>query len=359
MDMNPLNQQVSDVLDNRRSALAALMVAREFLRHPELEKRYGVAGRDRCLEDAGYHLAYLSQAIAADSAALFGDYVGWVKVMLAKRGIPAMDLAGLLETMKESLQQELLPAFSRLACDFLDHGLQQLPHLSDDVPCFIAEGTPLAPLATQYLQALLRGERHIASKLILDAAQNGIAVRDLYLQVFQRTQYETGRLWQVNRISVAQEHYCTAATQLIMSQLYPCVFGGEKTRGALVAACVSGDLHEIGVRMVSDFFELDGWRTYYLGANVPMSAVVQAVVQRQAHALAISATISYHVRAVASLIAAVRRAPECSGVKILVGGYPFKTAPDLWKMIGADGSAPDAQDAVILGNRLTNQTLAE
>ena len=355
--MNALNQQVSEALNARRSVLAAQMVAREFIRHPELEQRYGNAGREKCLEDAGYHLAYLAQAISADSAGLFCNYVGWAKVMLAKRGVPAMDLAGLLETMKESLQQELPPELSPLACDFLDNGLRQLPQLSDDVPCFIAEGTPLAPLARQYLQALLRGERHIASKLMLDSAQHGIAVRDLYLHVFQRSLYETGRLWQLNQISVAQEHYCTAATQLIMSQLYPYIFGNEKTHGVLVATCVAGDLHEIGARMVSDFFEMDGWHTYYLGANVPPSAVVQTLVQRQADVLAISATITYHVRSVESLIAAVRRRPECCRAKILVGGYPFKVALDLWKMIGADGSASDAQEAVILANRLTNQSL--
>jgi PAS domain S-box-containing protein len=353
--MHLLSQQVSDALNTRRPAIAAQMVARELARQPELEQRHGDAGRERCLEDAGYHLAYLAQAIAADSVALFGDYVGWAKVMLAKRGIPALDLGGLLEVMKETLQQELPPEFSRLAGHFLDHGLQRLPQLSDDVPCFIAGDTPLAPLARAYLQALLRGERQIASQLILDAARQGTAVRDLYLQVFQRTQYEIGRLWQVNQISVAQEHYCTAATQLIMSQLHPYIFGGEKTRGTLVATCVSGELHEIGVRMVSDFFEMDGWHTYYLGANTPVSAVVQTLVDRQAAALAISATITYHVRGVESLIAAVRRTPDCGGVKILVGGYPFKIDPGLWKLIGADGSAPDAEAAIRLANRLTNQ----
>jgi methanogenic corrinoid protein MtbC1 len=229
---------------------------------------------------------------------------------------------------------------------------------SDEAPCIIAEGAPLAPLARAYLQSLLRGDRHIASKLMLNAAENGIAVRDLYLQVFQPAQYEVGRLWQVNQLSVAQEHYCTAATQLIMSQLYPYVFGGEKTRGAIVAACVNGELHEIGVRMVSDFLEMDGWHTYYLGANVPAPAVVQSVVQRQARALAISATLTPHVRKVESLIAAVRRTPECSRVKILVGGFPFKTDPDLWKIIGADGSAPDAQAATLLANRLTEESIA-
>ena len=302
------------------------------------------------LEDTGFHLDYLIQAIDADSTDLFANYIGWAKIMLAKRNVPATYLASLLASMTESSRQELPPEFSPLACDYLEGALQRLPQMPDDLPTCLAEGTPLAALAGEYLQALLRGERQVASQLILDTVRRGTPVRDLYLHVFQRTQHEIGRLWQVNQISVAQEHYCTAATQLVMSQLYPYIFGGEKTHGTLVATCVAGDLHEIGARMVCDFFEMDGWRTYYLGANVPSPSVIQALIKQQATVLAISATITYHVRAVAALILAVRGTPECSGVKILVGGYPFKVAPDLWRDIGADGSAPDAQAAILLAN---------
>jgi MerR family transcriptional regulator, light-induced transcriptional regulator len=356
--MNALNQQVSEALNSRRSELVVDMVAREFVRYPEFEERFGKTIRARMLEDTGFHLDYLIQAIDADSTDLFANYIGWAKIMLAKRGVPVMYLASLLTSMTESLRQELPPKFRPLACDYLDGALQRLPQLPDDLPTCITEGTPLAALAVEFLQALLRGERHVASKLILDSVQQGTPVRDIYLHVFQRTQYEIGRLWQVNQISVAQEHYCTAATQLIMSQLYPHIFGGEKTHGTLVATCVSGDLHEIGARMVCDFFEMDGWHTHYLGANVPTPSVVQTVVELRATVLAISATITYHVRAVAALIVAVRRTPECAGVKILVGGYPFKIAPDLWRTIGADGSAPDAQGAILLANRFASQPLA-
>ena len=354
MHMNELNQRVTEALDTRRSELAAQMVAREFGRHPELERRYGKAGREKCLQDAGYHLAYLAQAIACDSQTLFVDYIGWAKVMLAKRGIPASDLAGLIENMKESLRAELPPDLSQMACRYLASALQQLPQLPNDVSSFISESTSLA---AQYLQALLRGDRHFASKLILAAVQQGTSVRDIYLQVFERTQHEIGRLWQVNQISVAQEHYCTAATQQIMSQLYPYIFGTDKTRGTLVAACITGDLHEIGARMLCDFFEIDGWRTHYLGADVPARDVIQTVVQYKAAVLAISATITYHVSAVKVLVAAVRCKPECCGVKILVGGYPFKVDPDLWRSVGADGSAIGAQDAVALADRLTSRSL--
>jgi PAS domain S-box-containing protein len=352
--MNELNQRVTEALNTRCSELAAQMVAREFVRRPELEQRYGKAGREKCLQDAGYHLAYLAQAIACDSQALFVDYIGWAKVMLAKRGIPASDLAGLIENMKESLRSELPPDFSQLACSYLAAALQQLPQLPNDVSSFISESTSLA---AQYLHALLRGDRRFASKLILASVQQGTSVRDIYLQVFERTQHEIGRLWQVNQISVAQEHYCTAATQQIMSQLYPYIFGADKTRGTLVAACITGDLHEIGARMLCDFFEIDGWRTHYLGADVPARDVIQTVVQYKADVLAISATITYHVGAVEALVAAVRRTPKCCGVRILVGGYPFKVDSALWKSIGADGSANGAQEAVALADRLTAQSL--
>ena len=155
----------------------------------------------------------------------------------------------------------------------------------------------------------------------------------------------------MNQVSVAQEHYCTAATQLIMSQLYPHIFATERIGRRLVATCVGGELHEIGIRMVADFFEMEGWDTYYLGANTPTESVVQTVVERSADILGVSATIAFHTSAVADLIANVR-ASEVGDVKILVGGYPFNIAPDLWRQVGADGCARDAQEAVELANRL-------
>lgn len=230
--------------------------------------------------------------------------------------------------------------------------VQALPEMPDDVPTFLRDDAPLSPLATQYFQALRRGERHLASRLVLDAVAAGMPVKQIYLDVFQPAQYELGRLWQANRITVAEEHYCTAATQLIMSQLYPHVFATTKNGYTLVATCASGDLHEIGVRMVSDFFEMEGWSTYYLGANTPHSSVVAAVVEQRADVLGISATLPFHAEAVRDLIRAVRQEPAAGSVKILAGGHPFNQDPGLWKTVGADGTAENAQLAIPLARRL-------
>jgi len=350
--VSPTSRFISEELLQRRTDLAAALVEREFARHPDLTQRYGQTAREKSLQDAGSHLSFLAQAIALDHAGLFLDYVAWVKVMLVQRKVLAADLDFHLRCLAEVLQEHMSAQHGAIAAGIVLAAVEAMPTMPDDLPTLLHRGEVLTPLALQYFEALRRGERHFASRLVLDAVAAGTPVREIYLHVFQAAQHEIGRLWQTNRITVAEEHYCTAATQLIMSQLYPYIFATEKKGTALVATCVSGDLHELGVRMVADFFEMDGWNTFYLGANTPHSSVISAVTARHADVLAVSVTISYHVEAARELILAVRQNPACAGVKIITGGYPFNRDPDLWRKVGADGSAPDAIHAVALANRI-------
>lgn len=348
-------QRVSQEIQSNRAKIAATLVEREFARHPELTSRYGPIGREKSLQDANYHLSFLAQALALNSRALFVDYIAWVKVMLAQRGVLASDLAFHLGCLAEVLEETLSAESGTQAAAFVRGAVEAIPAMPEDLPTFLDQAVSLTPLAHQYLEALRRGERGLAGRLVLDTVASGTSVKEIYLHVFQPAQREVGRLWQTNRISVAEEHYCTAATQLIMSQLYPYIFATEKKGGTLVATCVAGDLHELGVRMVADFFEMDGWNTYYLGANTPHDSIISTVIQRAAEVLAISATMTYHVEAVRELIGVVRQKPALAKVKILVGGYPFSRDPQLWRALGADGSAPDAQEAVALANGLTEK----
>lgn len=354
--MSALVREVSKAIDRERGTLAEKITARHYELQPELAARYGERGRAKCLQDAHYHLSYLSEAVAASLPSLFADYVAWAKVMLEARNVPSEDLARNLEVMRDTLREQMPAEVSAVTDEYILSGVERLPRLPSELPSLINDDEPFAPLARQYLDALLRGERHVASRLILDAVEDGADVKDIYLHVFQRTQHEIGRLWQMNQMSVAQEHYCTAATQLVMSQLYPRIFATERRGLTLVATCVSGDLHEIGVRMISDFFEMEGWDTFYVGANAPTPSVIQTLVERKADVLAVSATITSHVRHVAELIAAVRASEACEGVKILVGGYPFNVAPELWRQVGADACAHSAPESVALAERLVGET---
>ncbi|HYH08898.1 MAG TPA: cobalamin-dependent protein [Thermoanaerobaculia bacterium] len=322
--------------------LASAITDRHFAVHAK------AMNRQRCLEDARFHLQYLAIALDADSPAMFIDYIGWTKVVLAKRNITQDDLAKNLEIITS-----VLPDHPD-ALDYLRAALEQLPALPDDVPSFLDPRAPLWSVASEYLRALLRANRREAMEVIVGTLDGGASLRDVYRHVFEPAQQEIGRLWQLNQISVAQEHFCTAATQHIMTQLYSRIFGAGPKRGLrAVAMCVGRELHEVGLRIITDLLELDGWQTWYLGASVPPAAAVQLCVDQKADFLLVSATLPPHIAEVGELVRIFHARPELERARVIVGGRAFRMAPEVWRTIGADGFAANADDGLALLNRLT------
>ncbi|WP_025682649.1 hypothetical protein [Paenibacillus maysiensis] len=52
------------------------------------------------------------------------------------------------------------------------------------------------------------------------------------------------------------------------------------------------------------------------------------------------------------LLAGNRRQAATCHVRIMVGGLPFNLDPCLWQEIGADGCAPDAEEALEVAEHL-------
>ncbi|WP_168185972.1 cobalamin B12-binding domain-containing protein [Magnetospirillum sp. ME-1] len=295
-------------------------------------------------------LLYLSEALCHASPALFLHYVGWRKSLLAGQGLPETEIDAALAAVSLALPKDLENGSAQAARDLIASAREQLRFMPSEPPGHLTQIGPAADLARQYLDALLGCRRHAAAALILNAVEDGMPVKTVYLDVFQPVLREVGRLWQMNRVSVAQEHYITAVTQGIMSQLYPRIFGAEAKNRSMVACCVSGELHEIGVRMVADCFEMSGWDSHYLGANAPVGETLDMAQSVNAELIAVSATLTSHVGLVANLITSARQRFGTK-VSILVGGYPFNIDETLWSRLGADGTAQNADDAVRLAER--------
>ena len=346
------SRETGQLLEEGRRSLAEAVVGRQYQLQPELRDRYGEDGREKCIQDSEYHLSYLAAAVRFSSPSLFAEYFAWVKPVMVAYGVNLEDVNCNLECLHDVLQERLSSANWQLTAPYLEaafHNLQEAPSSLDS---FLIGQDALAELARSYLQAVLNAERNEAIRLILEAVRSGIAVQDIYTRVFQPCQHEIGRLWQLRQITVAQEHYCTAATQLAMAQLYPFIFSQARKGRRLVATSVSGELHEMGLRIVTDLFEVDGWDTMYLGANVPVQSVVQAIEQYRPELLLISATMTFHLSAAEQLISLVRSSDAGRDVKIMVGGYPCNIDPELWSRVGADGYAGDAPQALVEADRL-------
>jgi len=343
-------QETRRLIREQQQELAEAIMARHYDQRPELWESFGESGQKECLKDINYHLSYLTEAMTISDTTLFTEYIAWAKSLFASLGFSEDTLSKTLTYMHNVLEERLPEDMHHIVHQYIEAGLDQLQKTSEAPSSFICEHEPLSSLAAEYLEALLAGERHVASQLIMEAVNEGTPVKQIYLHVFQPVQREVGRLWQTNQVSVAQEHYCTAATQMVMSQLYPRIFSTERSGRRLVATCVGDELHEIGVRMVADFFEMEGWDTYYLGANSPTKSIVNTIEEQKADILAISVTITMNVSQVTDMIEQVRESEAGEDIKIIVGGYPFNVAPDLWREVGADGYARDAQEAISVAN---------
>lgn len=347
----PLVLSAGHQLRDQAGALADAVVACEYSRNPRLIARYGPAGRGKSRQDAAYHFAFLSDAVDVGSQAVFDDYIAWAKVLLLHLGALAEDLDEHLGCMADVVRERMPPPVAAPAVAMIERARSALPAMPVTAPSCLDAGHRLEPLAREYVRALLGGFRQAAGRLVFDAAERGASVRELYLQVFQPALREVGRLWQLRKISVAQEHFCSAATQVVMSQLLPRCFPVPRGGRSVVIACVGGDLHEVGARMVGDFFAMAGWDSYFCGANTPHGDVVASVAERGAGVLAISASMGCHLHTVQELLGRVRADPRCAALPVLVGGHPFAVDRALWHKVGADGTAADAEAAVMLAEQ--------
>ncbi len=216
---------------------------------------------------------------------------------------------------------------------------------------------PVSSLSTvyhRYIEALLHGSYRRALQVCQGALNAGLTLNQLYVEVFQPALYEIGQLWESNRLSIAQEHVATAITRTVMAQVHALANSRLSTKRLfmralnrkIITTCVSGELHDIGIRMVADCFEVEGWRVYHLGANMPTDDVVDLANRENVHALALSVTLNTHVPATYDIIRGIRRSPIGSRIKILVGGQPFNQVAGLAARVEADLTAVNASEAV-------------
>lgn len=326
-----------------------------FENNPSLLERYGSEGKIKCYQDALYHLNFLEEAMTMELPEMYSNYILWAATMLKSRNIPETDLEENLDYVQKAIHEILGSEFSNITKGYINIAKEKLLEKNEEIKSFITDENPLKNEVTKYLDYLLNGKRHEATQLITDLISQGISIKDIYQYIFQISQYEVGQLWQCNKITVAHEHYCTAATQQIMSGLYSYIFSSNRNGKTLVACSISGELHELGIRMVTDFFEMEGWDTYYLGANMPENQLQLALKEYKADILALSVTLPTHVSKSVSLIDSLRNKDEFKNLKIMVGGYPFITNPNLWKKVGADAFAKNATEAISKANELITQ----
>ncbi len=297
-------------------------------------------------------LCDLAAAVSAHRPRLLVEPMQIERERLAARGVDADHLRRGVEGLRAVLVRELPEEASAPAVRFLDSALSAFGAAPAGVGPRLAADDVHSRLAAKYLLAVFEGDRRRASRLVLDAASAGVSIADLYLRVLVPAQEELGRMWMADEINVAEEHFASQTTRMVMAQLLPLATCRPPNGKTFLAAAVAGNYHDLGVQVISDFFEMDGWRVISLGHDMPIVDLVQAIGFYEVDLAGLSAAIASQLPTLKEAIATIRAQPHGPAVKILVGGGALSRAGDLAAELGADGYAPGPLEAVSLGRRL-------
>lgn len=309
-------------------------------------------------------LPFLAAAVSTGCPKVFVEQARWAHTAYASRGgeTAASAFSASLECMRDVIREQLPPEAARLAATYVDHAIDSLRVSPPGAAPPVDANSRTGRLINRYLSAVLEGDRRAAASVILDAArgQDGaeaVPVRSLYLDVLMPAQVELGRMWHLNEATIAEEHFATATTLLVVSQLFSMLSFAPRNGLVAVAASVEGNAHDVGVRVLADLLEAEGWRVVYLGASVPAEDLAQAVDMFEADLLCVSAGLGSQLPGLARTIETVRAAGRGRKVKIMVGGGGFSgtcepDAEPLWRRFGADGYAGSIDEGLRVASRL-------
>jgi MerR family transcriptional regulator, light-induced transcriptional regulator len=331
-----------------RNSIAQSVSDQFFLIHPDWLVKYGERGRQFCTEDARFHLDFLCGALEAGSPESFADYALWTARMLGARGIPAHSLEENFAQIAVHLAAALSPEEHAEVSRFLDWAKTACR----EEPASTAElenGDGALKLSRDvFLAAILNGQRQAALNIVEETLRAGHSHVDIYVDVIGDSLHRVGKLWELNRVSVAQEHMATALTQFVISSIYPKMIPDGPPRGQMVVTGVAGEQHQIGANLVADAMESKGWSVRFLGSNSPLPSILEAINESSADVLCISTTLVSNLPSAAQLIRSVRSDRKERAPRIVVGGAAYRYCPQFVDEIGCLGVALDLRAALSL-----------
>ncbi len=336
-------------------SLSKKVFNRHFEIDPQLKLDYDDRRKSLMYEDILYNMSYLNIAIEFDDDKIFTEYSIWLYHLMCNL---------MKDLSKDRIKDQMITHYELLKVALAeilpeDEFDIAIKHLSSAIMATEAEAKDFkqsvrfdngnfVDLRKIYLERLMKNDTMGAISVIKNASDSGIPLDSIYLEILQEVMYEVGNLWQKNIITIDKEHYCTSTTQVALSQFYPTIFSRPRNGKKIITCCVGSELHEMGIRMLSDLFEYNGWNSIYLGAAVPNAALLHSIEENKPDLIALSVTMPQHLILCYDLVKSIRE--NYPSIKIAVGGRAFQTSDELWKKWDVDISANDAADFVIWAN---------
>ncbi|WP_010250636.1 cobalamin B12-binding domain-containing protein [Acetivibrio cellulolyticus] len=169
-------------------------------------------------------------------------------------------------------------------------------------------------------------EKSVSYVLMKLQAQE-IDVVDLYTKILTPLLNNMKCKLEDKRICIWKEHVKTGIIRTIVENCYPYVIAKRNElnlpkKGIVAVLCPPEEYHDLGARMVADFFTIAGYEAIFVGGNTPYQDFYNAIHTIKPKLVAISVSNYYHVVSAKKMIQEIKSAMN-QHVKIVVGGSAF------------------------------------
>jgi len=169
-----------------------------------------------------------------------------------------------------------------------------------------------------YLNALLDGDKVQCTRIVQKLIKDGSDLKEIYLNLFQRSMYRIGVLWEKEKCTVADEHIATKITEGLIDLVSGNFASDKKTGKLALITCIDKEFHELGARMVAGYFEVSGWNTIFAGSNIPEQDILLIIREKKPDIVGISSSFYINVNRLIKLVKIIKENfPE---QEIIVGG---------------------------------------
>ena len=198
------------------------------------------------------------------------------------------------------------------------------------------------PFYLEFLKLLENEDKEkCVEYIILKLDRKEIDVRTLYTELLEPSLNLFYCDAEDEELCIWKEHIRTSIIHTIIEICYPYLIKEKKERGIksnqikVLVACPAEELHDVGAKMIADFFTLYGFDAIYIGANTPRTEFRDAINILKPKIIALSVTNYFNLMEAEKAISLIKEHTDFDG-KIIVGGLAFMSNPEIYKKIGAD-----------------------
>jgi monomethylamine corrinoid protein len=207
----------------------------------------------------------------------------------------------------------------------------------------------LAFYSNQLERAFLTLDKEEAEKILNEALRSGSPL-EIAGELVSLTLNRIGAAWEEGQLALSQVYMSGIICEELIDKILPPQSPDRKSQPKMAIA-VFEDFHMLGKRIIFSTLRSSGYDLLDLGGGLHTDKLVEIVHKEKIKILLLSVLMlpsALHVKE-------LKQKLNGTGVKIVVGGAPFRFDENLWKEVGADAFGKDPAQAIQIVSQMMEE----